>query len=82
LPYIFPMKITVEIDEEKLSRLMKLTGIRTKTRALDFALSAAERSSRRDHLLAHPLKTKDLRDAVYPSYDIRKLREKEISSRE
>jgi len=33
------MKITVEIDEKKLSRLMRLTGIRTKTRALDFAPS-------------------------------------------
>jgi hypothetical protein len=76
------MKITVEIDEKKLSRLMRLTGIRTKTRALDFALNTAERSTRRDHLLAHPLKAKDLKDAVYPSYDIRKLREKEIPSKE
>jgi hypothetical protein len=81
MPYISSVKITVEIDEKKLSRLMKLTGIRTKTKALDFALSAAERSTQRDHLLAHPLKPKDLKDAVYPTYDIHKLRESEIPSR-
>jgi hypothetical protein len=72
------MKITVEIDEKKLSRLMKLTGIRTKTQALDFALSTAERNTRRDQLLAHPLTAKEMKDAVYPSYDIRRLREREI----
>jgi Arc/MetJ family transcription regulator len=81
MPYISAVKITVEIDEKKLSRLMKLTGIRTKTQALDYALSTAERSTRRDHLLARPLKAKNLKDAVYPSYDIRKLREREIPSR-
>ena len=76
------MKITVEIDEKKLSRLMRLDGNQDQDPGPNFALNTAERSTRRDHLLAHPLKAKDLKDAVYPSYDIRKLREKEIPSKE
>ena len=46
------MKMTIEIDEKKLSRLMKLTGLKTKTKALNYALSAAERSARLGRLLA------------------------------
>jgi hypothetical protein len=71
------VKITVEIDEEKLSRLMKLTGIRTKTGALDYALSLAERTARRDRLLAQPLSPEDLSGAVDPAYDLLGLRERE-----
>ena len=71
------MKITVKIDEKKLSRLMRLTGIRTKTRALDFALSTAERNARRNELLASPLTPEDLHDAVDSAYDVLALREKE-----
>jgi hypothetical protein len=71
------MKITVEIDEKKLSRLMRLTGIRTKTRALDYAPSTAERNARRNELLANPLTPEDLNDAVDPAYDVLALREKE-----
>lgn len=41
------MKTTVEVDEKKLSRLMELTGIRTKTGAFDYTLSTAERIARR-----------------------------------
>lgn len=71
------MKITVEIDEKKLSRLMELTGIRTKTGALDYALSTAERIARRDKLLADVLTPEDLHEAVDPAYDILALREHE-----
>jgi hypothetical protein len=71
------MKITVEIDEKKLARLMKLTGITTKTKALDYALSAAERSARRDRLLSTSIVAKDLENAVEPRYDLRALRARE-----
>ena len=30
--------MTIEIDSKKLSKLMELTGIRTKTEAIDYAL--------------------------------------------
>ena len=76
-PYNDPMKMTVEIDEKKLSRLMKLTGIKTKTKALNYALSAAERSARRDKLLSTSLAPKDLETAVDPRYDLLRLRAQE-----
>jgi len=71
------MKITVDIDEKKLSRLMDLTGIRTKTRALDYALSIAERNARRDKLFETRLDPEELGEAVDPSYDLLALREAE-----
>lgn len=71
------MKMTVEIDERKLTRLMKLTGLKTKTKALDYALSAAERNARLMRLLATSLSPRDLEKAVDPRYDLRELRERE-----
>ncbi len=76
-PYIVRMKMTVEIDEKKLSRLMKLTGITTKTGALSYALSAAERRARRDKLLSTSLASKDLENAIDPRYDLGELRVRE-----
>jgi hypothetical protein len=76
-PYIWAMKITVEVDEKKLFRLMKLTGIRTKTRALDYALSLAERTARRERLLESSLAPEDLDAAVDPAYDVLALRQRE-----
>ena len=72
------MKMTVEIDEKKLSRLMKLTGIKTKTKALNYALSAAERSAVRNKLISTSLTPKDLDNAVDPRYNLRALRAREI----
>ncbi len=80
-PYTVPMKITVEIDDKKLSHLMKLTGIRTKTRALDYALRMAERGARRDRLLETILRPEELTGAVDPAYDVLALRKKEKPSR-
>ena len=77
LPHDLFMKMTVEIDEKKLSRLMKLTGIKTKTRALNYALNAAERSARLDRLLSTTLDPKDLENAIDPRYDVRELRARE-----
>lgn len=75
------MKITVEIDDERLAQLMKLTGIRTKTRALDYALRMAERGARRDRLLETILGPEELTDAVDPTYDVLALRNKEKPGR-
>jgi len=71
------MKMTVEIDEKKLSRLMKLTGIKTKTRALNYALNAAERTARLSRLLSTTLSQKDLKNAIDPRYDVLELRARE-----
>ena len=69
--------MTVEIDEKKLLRLMKLTGIKTKTKALNYALNAAEKSARRSKLLCTSLAPKDLENAIDPRYDLRELRARE-----
>ena len=39
------IKTTVELDQAKLARVMKLTGIKTLKKALDFALDQAERAA-------------------------------------
>jgi Arc/MetJ family transcription regulator len=64
------MKMTIEIDERRLSRLMKLAGIRTKTAAVDWALRSAERSVRREKLFATRWAEEELRSSVDPSYDV------------
>lgn len=71
------MKMTIEIDERTLSRVMKLTGIKTKKDAADFTLSAAERSVRRDKLLSTSIDPKDRENAVDPKYDVGERRERE-----
>jgi hypothetical protein len=71
------MKITVEIDQKKLSRLMTLTGIKTKTGALEYALSMAERGARRETLFRTRLDPRDLENAVDPRYDLPALRKRE-----
>lgn len=40
------MKTTIDLDETQLERVMKLTGLTTRKEAIDFALTAAERSAR------------------------------------
>lgn len=69
--------MTVEIDEKKLLKLMKLTGIKTKTKALNYALSAAERGAMRNKLLSTSLAPRDLTNAIDPRYDLHALRARE-----
>jgi len=69
------MKMTLEVDGKKLEKLMKLTGIKTKTAAVDFALAAAESVARREKVLGSRLSPEDLADCVDPGYDVLKLRQ-------
>ena len=62
--------MTLEIDERKLSRIMKLAGIRTKTAAVDWALRSAERAAKREKLFAIRWNEEELRSAMDPSYDV------------
>jgi Arc/MetJ family transcription regulator len=66
--------MTLEIDEKKLSRVMKLTGIRTKTAVVEYALETAERAARREKLFAIRWKREELASAVDPAYDVLALR--------
>ena len=72
------MKTTLDIDEAKLSRIMTLTGIRTKTAAIDFALDSTERAARLRKLLSGHLSAAQLRKATDPAYDLAALRAREM----
>jgi Arc/MetJ family transcription regulator len=72
------VKTTVELDEEKLRRVMELTGLKTRKDAIDYALSQAERAAKMARLFARPRTTKDeLKGALDPKYDLTALRERE-----
>ncbi len=60
------MKMTLEVDEKKLSLLMKLTGIATKTAAVDYALRTAERTARREKLFTSRWELERLSSAIDP----------------
>jgi Arc/MetJ family transcription regulator len=68
------MKMTIEIDERRLARFMKLAGISTKTAAIDRALRSAERAARREKLFETRWSAGDLSGAVDPSYDVLAVR--------
>lgn len=68
------MKTTIDIDEAKLKRVMRLTGLKTRKAAVDFALSEAERLARVDQLFRRPFfVTRD--PVIDPAYDVIRLRE-------
>jgi hypothetical protein len=71
---IFHMKTTVEIDNEKLSRVMKLTGIKTIKETIDFALTEAERLAKIRKIFDEPFYVAESGDVVYPDYDVAKMR--------
>lgn len=68
------MKTTIEIDEGKLDRIMKLTGIGTMKEAVDWALSEALRLATINRVLEEPWSAEEAREAVDPAYDIIAIR--------
>ena len=72
------MKTTLEIDEALVRRVMELGRIRTKTQAIEFALSAAERLLRRRRLLEEDLPAGVFEDCVDLGYDPVALRESDV----
>jgi len=68
------MKTTIEIDEDKLTRLMILTGLRTRKDVVDWALTEAERIATIDSISKNPWDSAFVREAVDPEYDIIAIR--------
>jgi Arc/MetJ family transcription regulator len=66
-------KMTMFIDEVLLERVMKLTGLKTKTETVEFALRETERKSKLGKFLR---KRKDVewKGSVDSSYDLMRLR--------
>ncbi len=71
------MKTTIDIDDKKLRRLMKLTGLKTRKQTVDFALTEAERLARIQEMLAGEFYVTPAGDTIDPDYDIIKSRELE-----
>jgi Arc/MetJ family transcription regulator len=68
-------KMTMFIDEKLLARVMEITGIKTKTEAVEFALRETERKAKITRFVArHPLAADEWTDAVDPAYDLATLR--------
>lgn len=68
------MKTTIEIDEEKLDRIMSLTGIGTMKEAVDWALSEALRLATIHRVMEEPWSAEEAREAVDPTYDLIAIR--------
>jgi Arc/MetJ family transcription regulator len=69
------MKTTIDLDEGKLKRVMKLAGIDTRKGTIDAALTELERTARINHFYANALPHEAYKDAIDPKYDLMKLRE-------
>jgi Arc/MetJ family transcription regulator len=69
------MKTTIDLDETKLKRVMKLAKIGTRKETIDAALTELERKARLNHFFANALPHEAYKNAVDPKYDLMKLRD-------
>ncbi len=68
------MKTTIELDEEKLASIMRMTGIGTMKEAVDWALTEAYRIATMNHIMEHPWEPGTIASSVDPDYDIIAIR--------
>ncbi len=68
------IKTTIELDESKLTRVMSLTGLKTRKEAVDYALTEALRVATLSDIRKNPWSAESLREAVDPDYDIVAIR--------
>ena len=69
------MKMTMFIDEKLLARVMELTGFKTKTEAVEFALRETERKGKISRFVAREtIAADEWRGAMDPAYDLMGLR--------
>jgi Bacterial antitoxin of type II TA system, VapB len=71
------MKTTVDIDDRKLRRVMKLTGLKTRKETIDFALTEAERLARVSRMFQKPFYTEEEGPIIDPDYDLLGMRKRE-----
>jgi hypothetical protein len=70
------MRTTLDLPEKAIDELVKLTGAASKTEAIIRAVEDAIRARRRERLLGMAGKVE-----FVDGYDVRKLRETEVSQR-
>ncbi len=70
------MKITLHVDDDLLSRVMRATGAGTKTKAIDLALREMDRRAMLVNMASEGLGLSgdELRDSVDPNYDLDAVR--------
>ena len=61
------MKMTMHIDEDVLARVMKVTGAKSKTKAVEIALKEMARRHKMKELFSAGLSAEELRDAYDPA---------------
>jgi Arc/MetJ family transcription regulator len=76
------MKTTIELDDEKLLKIMKMMDFKTRKEAIDWALTEAERLAVMHHIKANPWSAEFLKDAVDPDYDVLATRRAVRSNKE
>ena len=70
------MKMTLNIDDDLLDRVMAVTGAKTKTEAIDLALKEMDRRSKLIAVLGRDrgMTSEDWKSAFYPDYDVEATR--------
>jgi Arc/MetJ family transcription regulator len=76
------MKTTVELDETKVQKIMRLTGINTMKEAVDWALYEALRIAKISRIAEAPWDAEFLKDAVDPNYDVIQSRRAPVNYRD
>ena len=78
-PYFSCMKMTMNIDDDLLSKVMTITGTDSKTAAVDLALrEVARKSDLKDLAMAGlGLNAMELKETFDSSYDLAEMRTKE-----
>ncbi len=77
------MKMTMYVDDALLARVMKATGITSKTKAIDMALREMDRKAELIRLSSTGLELSpsELKDALDPAYDLEEMRKRETPIR-
>ena len=70
------MKMTLNIDDELLARVMAFSGAKTKTEAIGNALREMDRRAKLSALLKDDfgMTSEDCRNAIDPAYDLEAMR--------
>ena len=70
------MKMTLNIDDGLLERVMAVTGAKTKTEAIALALKEMDRRAQLVEVLGrdHGMTSEDWKSAFYPEYDVEAAR--------
>ncbi len=68
------MKTTIELDDQKLERIMIAMNLKTRKEAIDWALTEAERLAIIHSIKANPWSARVMEDAIDPDYDVMAMR--------